>query len=293
MSKLSLTIAVSLLTAAALAGCTDRSQSPDAAAPGTQQASPSAAVSSRPPSPTISAPTASPVELPGELRRCGAQPARVTRAATSQFTLRGPHRARLPAASIGRGRTVAVFLHQTDGDGLCGWLDFASRTAGRRGVAALVFDLCGYGGATCADSDFGYDQVAQVRLAVEHAREAMGAKTVVLVGASMGGSVAVLAAGDRVDIDRFADLSGPTLWHGRTLASAVRAATVPGLFAYARSDGVTGFAQTKKLAATAPAGSRFVGADSGHGYQLLLDYRGRMLPTGRLLLDWVSRGPVR
>jgi len=98
----------------------------------------------------------------------------------------------LNSAWLGSGDTVAVLLHQTDGNGLCGFLFYADFLA-QRGLRVGVVDLCGYGQSPCLGSPLADDPVAQVKLITDAAR-ADSARRIVLVGASMGGSTAVTAA---------------------------------------------------------------------------------------------------
>ena len=80
----------------------------------------------------------------------------------------------------------------------------------------------------------------------------MGAERVVLVGASMGGSQTVIAVADGAEVDGWADLSGPNVWAGTTLADLaadVRARGLPGLVAHAADDDDTWYAAAQALAA--------------------------------------------
>ena len=84
----------------------------------------------------------------GPLQRCGPQPAGVLEAPFKPITLRDPAVGRIPAVRLGRGRVVVVLLHQTDGNGLCGWLPFMPAAADA-GLAVLAIDLCRYGESDC------------------------------------------------------------------------------------------------------------------------------------------------
>lgn len=250
-----------------------------------------------PPDSSISSPTSTIATTPttsltGALKRCPAPSEAVISSEIRQFELRGPGRNRLTAATVGTGRTVAVLLHQTDGSGMCGWLDFASAIASRRGQSALLFDFCDYVESRCPDSGYSFHQERQVAIAVRYARQRLHATRVVLVGASMGGSVAVISAGRDVPVDSFVDLSGPTSWNGVDLTEVVDGIEVPGLFAMAAStDGAEAATTTRELAAAGPQGSRFLGADAGHGYELLLDDEGALRPVGEAVLRWIRAGP--
>ena len=225
--------------------------------------------------------------LPG-LARCGPQPPRLAGQRFEKLTLRSAGRV-LPAVAIGRGSTVAVLLHQTDGGGFCGWLPFAARIAAVPGQAALAFDLCGYGASDCPDEAVDAEsQVEQVRMAIDEAVRRFHPRRVVLVGASMGGSLTVLTAEVDRSNDAAVDLSGPdkspwALVHEQ--ASGIRA---PLLVAMADSDGAAEVAAAQQTAKAAGGDSRFVGADTGHGYALLEEADGRPTALSEQLLDWVA-----
>lgn len=231
-----------------------------------------------------SAPTA-PTEqpwrtIPGPLGRCGPQPAAAADADLRYRVLRDPAVGRIPSVTAGTGRTVAILLHQTDGNGLCGWLEHVPAFLAEPGVAVLAIDLCQYGAARCPRGAPATDAVA---LAVAHAREAMRAQRVVVVGASMGGSVALMSAA-RVDgIDTAVDLSGPVDWPGVEQVRGGRALRVPVLVAMADDEGPDQVGGARRIVAHAPAGSRFLPADAGHGYDLLE-------PLGADVLAWVGAG---
>ena len=110
---------------------------------------------------------------------------------------------------LGSGDTSAVLLHQTDGYGLCGFLFYAGYLA-KHGVGVVAMDLCGYGQSFCVGRPLGNDPAGQVKVVTDAVR-ADGATRVVLVGASMGGSVSLTAA-KAVEADAIVDLSGPAVF---------------------------------------------------------------------------------
>lgn len=225
----------------------------------------------------------------GRLDHCGPQPARVVRQHFHYATLHAPGPSRLPAAWLGRGRMVAVLLHQTSGAGMCGWLGFAERIARDRRLTALMVDLCGYGKARCSHG-FGFaagQQRRQISLAIDYAEQRLHARRIVLVGASMGGSLAVIAAARDHRVDALVDLSGPTEWRDAALADEVPGLDAPVLYAMADTEGPEVVAAARALAGRSPAGSVFVAADSGHGYELLEDVDGRAGPLAPRVLDWI------
>lgn len=197
----------------------------------------------------------------------------------------------LSAADFGSSEgsaTVLVLLHQTGPSGLCGWGRFAAAAA-ERGMASIAIDMCGYGDSECAPG-VERDPAAQADLALAHARDDLGARRVVLVGASMGGSSTVIAVADGVRADAWVDVSGVSSWDGvrlQSLADELADGGLPGLVVYARSDGPLQYGAAQRLART--AGARFLDGGSGHGYALLTDTDGQLLPAGEAVLRF-ARG---
>jgi dienelactone hydrolase len=195
----------------------------------------------------------------------------------------------MPAVMAGSGGTVAVLLHQTNGNGLCGWLTMAQRIAQVPGQQALAFDLCGYGRSRCRESSgVARVQVGQVRRAIDFAARHLGARRIVLVGASMGGSLAVLTAVVDPRVDAAVDLSGRDEWNGAVVHRRAAGLHVPVLVAMADSEGPEEVAHARAVVESAPAGSEFVGAEGGHGYDLLEDADGRPTALADQVLAWVA-----
>ena len=254
----------------------------DAAAPeSTEQTSP-------PPTATV------PVwkSLSGPLQRCGPQPPSVLDAPFEPTTLRDPAVGKLPAVRLGEGTVAVVLLHQTDGNGLCGWLPFMPAAADA-GFAVLAIDLCRYGESDCRavnDQTFtDADQTDPVAVAIHHARTKLGADEVVVMGASMGGSVALMSAATLPGIDAAVDLSGPVEWDGMDVVRRGRALDVPVLVAMATSEGPEEAAGAQEIVANAPAGSELLTPDAGHGYVLLNDTEGAPLPLATDVLTWIRQ----
>jgi dienelactone hydrolase len=181
----------------------------------------------------------------------------------------GPDGSTMAGAVLGEGPDAAVFLHQTSKSGFCGFATYAEWAA-RQGVRAVLVDLCGWGRSTC-HGPFSADPEAQVRLLVDWAR-AHGARRVTLVGASMGGAIA-LGVGEQAGADAVVDLSGPAVWQGVPSAGeAARRTTVPLLLAVAARDREMDPAALRAAVESAPARhKRFVSAPSGHGWTMLND----------------------
>lgn len=189
----------------------------------------------------------------------------------------------MPVAVIGppQVHTVMVLLHQVSG-GACGWGRFATAAAGD-GVTSVLADLCGYGDSDCGERAID-DIAGQVRLLLDYAR-GLGGDRVVLVGASMGGSQTVRAVAAGVRVDGWVDVSGPSSWDGTRLLTVAHDVPDGGLIVYARSDGAALYRSARELARR--TGARFVDGGSGHGYDLLTSYRGRLLRGGRTVIDYV------
>lgn len=244
---------------------------------------------SAPPTPDPSTTTSSApwVAVPG-LGRCGPQPPALVGQRFRRTTIEAQGR-RLPAVVTGRGRTVVVLVHQTDGGGLCGWLPFAARIASVPGQTALAFDLCGYGDAVCSgDNSAATRQVAQVRLAIGFAESRLRARRIVLVGASMGGSLTVLTSALDTRVDAAVDLSGPDEWRDVRVSRRAHDVRVPLLVAMADDEGAEAVAAARGTAAAAAPGSTFVGAPSGHGYELLEDAGGAPTSVAGRVLEWIA-----
>ncbi|UUZ57843.1 alpha/beta hydrolase [Nocardioides sp. B-3] len=112
---------------------------------------------------------------------------------------------------------TALVLLPERGGGVCGWGTFA-HAASAEGFASIVVAPCGYGDSTCT-SEGDADPVNEVAPAIDAAREDLGVDRVVLVGASMGGSLTVPAAAGGADVDTRIDVSGPPAWEETTLRS--------------------------------------------------------------------------
>jgi alpha-beta hydrolase superfamily lysophospholipase len=131
------------------------------------------------------------------------------------------------------GRTAVVLAHQSNGS-LCEWLPYA-RTLAAKGLFVFVFDFRGHG------SSKGRPLYGRLDLDVAAAVKAvrsLGARKVVVVGASLGGIAGVVAAANiSPAIDGIVAVSAPATIRGRldALPSAPRL-RVPVLFLAAGED---------------------------------------------------------
>jgi pimeloyl-ACP methyl ester carboxylesterase len=216
--------------------------------------------------------------------RCGGDDAPNARL----LRLKAPGGAVLTAFDVGRGATAAVFLHQTTGGGFCGWWPYGSWLAESGGVRAVGLDLCGYGTSRCSEA-LQDDPVRQVKVVVDWLR-GHGADRVVVVGASLGGSVALDAAA-ALDVDAVVDLSGPVDYPTTRTTRSLPRLRVPTLIAVSRSDDPSTHDVLQRAMPRIPARTkRFVSADGGHGYALVWGVQaGVMAPTpfATTVADWV------
>ncbi|MET9315989.1 alpha/beta fold hydrolase [Kribbella sp. NPDC003505] len=191
-----------------------------------------------------------------------------------EFLLAATDGVRLNAVTLGSGPRGVVMLHQTD-DGVCGWFEYGGILA-HNGFHVLLFDRRCSGKSTCPVGDRGSRHAADVQTAVTELRK-QGAKKVVVVGASLGGSVAIGAC-SAVQVDGCVALS-PALFEfplgeGLTAQKAIGRVGVPLLVADAPDDRSSPLAEVRELLRRArPGVVQFVPlpAAAGHGWDTVND----------------------
>lgn len=211
----------------------------------------------------------------------GASPAPTSACVATNARFQTSDGARLHGAVLGRGRTGVVFAHQVAGD-RCQWLEFARELVGKGGYQALVFDMRGYGASSGAANVRPDRDVAAA--AAELRRR--GARRVILVGASMGGTGVVAAApGIRPAVRGVVDLSGPLGFGGVNALPAARKLTAAALFVAGRDDGDFASATRALYRAAASRDKQLVVVPtSWHGVDLVA------LPAvKKRVLDFIAR----
>jgi pimeloyl-ACP methyl ester carboxylesterase len=130
-------------------------------------------------------------------------------------------------------KPVVVLAHQSQGS-LCEWLPAARRLAAR-GIWAFAFDFRGHGSSKGREQ---YGRLAADYAAAVKTVRALGARNVVLAGASLGGIAAVVAgASITPPVAGVAALSAPAVIAGRIDARpSARRLVVPALFLASRDD---------------------------------------------------------
>lgn len=132
---------------------------------------------------------------------------------------------------FGSGEIGVTLAHEFPATDASGWYTPARELA-RAGYMALAFNFRGYG-----DSE-GPKQAANatidVRSAGEHLRE-LGAKELVFIGASMGGTASIIAAQDQEPL-AVVSISAPTRFMGLDASLASNAVQRPVLLMASRGD---------------------------------------------------------
>jgi pimeloyl-ACP methyl ester carboxylesterase len=129
----------------------------------------------------------------------------------------------LDAAVFGEGPVGIVLAHESDGS-LCNWASIAPDLADE-GFRVLIFD---FGEPATVASD--------MHAATEKIRE-LGANKIVLGGASLGGTVALMTAGQTRNVVGAFSLSAPAVYGNAEGLPAVRRFRAPVLFVAAEDDG--------------------------------------------------------
>jgi pimeloyl-ACP methyl ester carboxylesterase len=184
-------------------------------------------------------------------------------------------------------------LHEYPAD-LCGWWPYAKYLADR-GMRALAIDMRCLGESECGERGKA-GAVADVQAAIDEMRRE-GAKRVAIVGASYGGSIAVVA-GAALHPAAVVDLSGEQTLQGLvpgyddvdSLAAAPRL-RAPALFVVAHDDQYTPIADMRRVYNA--AGSRtkrlyVLPASAGHGVGMLLGLETDWSPLARRVASFLS-----
>jgi pimeloyl-ACP methyl ester carboxylesterase len=198
------------------------------------------------------------------------------------LTVRATDGAQLQGLLFGStGKLGIVLGHQNLSD-LCEWHDEAARFAAA-GYRALAIDFRGFGSSPRPTGANALRLPADVAGAAAELRR-RGARRIVAVGSSMGGTAAIVAAANRTNrIEGVVSLSGASAFEGMDALNAAKRLVVLARFAAAARD--TGFARdARALTRTARSSDKAVlvvpGAD--HGTFLL---QGSSGPRVRAFVD--------
>lgn len=175
---------------------------------------------------------------------------------------------------FGNSELGVVLAHMYPAD-QTSWFDFAAELA-TQSYQALTFDFRGYGESQ------GSKDIAHIDrdvVAAVHAIGRAGAKRIVLVGASMGGTASLMAAAQLTspsaapesgpELRGVVTLSAPVEFRGLSARQAVSALSLPMLFVAA--DGDVGAQNARELAKlTSNRGDLLIVPGDEHGTNLLL-----------------------
>jgi len=151
------------------------------------------------------------------------------------------------AVELGSGPAAIVLAHQSAGS-LCDWLPYGEELVAQ-GFRVLAFDFVGSGSSSMPKQK---TYVEDIRTAVVYLRE-QGAAKVVIMGASMGGTMSVVAAAAIAPpVDGVIALSAPTSFDGVNAEKAAPSLKSPAL--YVAGDADADFAAAaKSIQAATPA----------------------------------------
>jgi pimeloyl-ACP methyl ester carboxylesterase len=178
---------------------------------------------------------------------------------------------KLSGVVVGNGKTGFVLSHMDPGD-VCDWLPFARELASAHpGYRLLCLDFAGYGNSDSPTD--GDRRDLNIAAAARYLRD-QGATTVLLMGASMGGNSALVAATTiQPPIAGVISLSAPAFYKGLDAGAAVPKLAVPVLYLAGSGDNGGSFADdAQRLYDTTPASldrQLVITASTSHGVNLL------------------------
>ena len=187
-------------------------------------------------------------------------------------------------------RTGVILAHMLPAD-QSSWFEFAGRLAGE-GYRAMTFDFRGYcpgGDAGCSEGrkDVSADTV-DLQAALDYLRS-QGVETVAIVGASMGGTAALLVAADEGDrVAAVITLSAPQQIEGLVAGpDVVGRVTAAKLFVAGSGDGAAAQA-AEAFDGQSPAPKRLeIVPSDDHGTDLLTGNQAEIVRT--LLLSYLGQ----
>jgi dienelactone hydrolase len=208
------------------------------------------------------------------------------------LTFRAGDGARLDGALVGSGPAGVLLLPEYPGS-YCDWWPFAVALA-RHGLRVMLFDYHCQGLSTCGHRRLGYVSDATAAAATLRAH---GARSVALVGASLGGAVALTAAGSLhpsalVDLSGERDLTGIVRGLRLHPLSSARRDHAPSLFAVARHDHyvtVDAMRAIDRAAGSTDKALRILPPSAGHGWDMLTGPDGDFTRLAREIITFLTR----
>jgi alpha-beta hydrolase superfamily lysophospholipase len=216
---------------------------------------------------------------------CGPLPAGLK---ASAFWLRTSDGLRLYATSAGSGPHAVVLVHESGGASLCGWLQTMA-WLGQNGFRAVALDLRGFP-PSAQPSAAAYHRYGLDLQAAVDAAHGLGSKSVIVLGASMGGAAAIVEAPKLNGIDGVISLSGELNLPTSELDALAAAPHLrqPLLVLASQDDGYLDGADAHRLVRAAGSLDKMVhvypGADHGWGLLALAPENTKVKAT---LLHWL------
>jgi pimeloyl-ACP methyl ester carboxylesterase len=223
--------------------------------------------------------------------RCGAPYAKAT-----LVRFKAADGTSLDGVMVGSGTVGVVLAHEYASD-LCGAWPFASYLA-KRGFRVFAIDMRCFGRSACPQGAAAGRVVDDLVAAVAELRH-RGVTRVALVGASMGGSAALIAA-TRVQppVDAVAELSGqanPTslLRIPLDARAAVQQLTIPAMFVVANEDQYASVDETRAMYQAAKTADKrllvLAGQFNGfHGWQVLTNVGGGFSSAAAKVTEFIA-----
>ena len=174
---------------------------------------------------------------------------------------------------------IAVILTHMRGRDQTSWFPFA-RFIGESGYKVLTFDFRGYGKSSGV-KDTRMDRDLEAAIAYMRAK---GAKQVILIGASMGGT-AVIELASESQVQGVAALSPPAEFGRINALIAVESMVIPLLLIVAEKDSQY-YADARKIESAAAATQFLVVEGQEHGTNMLVYHRNEIFAN---LLAFVDR----
>lgn len=217
------------------------------------------------PAPTATAEVPAPAATPVKAEAGAPSPCQVK--GDTALLVPGPQGSKTYTLEVGKGPKAVVLLHMSETNH-CDWMPFARRLA-KAGAHVYLPELRSEALGKLGQSDE-YDPRIDVVAMSAYAR-GKGARELILVGASMGGTTALTAAKE-VHADRVAALSAPTIFKAMDAETAIKELDVPTLIMAASGDGAFAFAARTLADAALPGRATLQFVDSGnHGTAMLDD----------------------
>ncbi|HKT03179.1 MAG TPA: alpha/beta hydrolase, partial [Rugosimonospora sp.] len=190
------------------------------------------------------------------------------------------------ALELGTGPKGVVLAHMAGGDS-CQWLPFGQQLAAA-GYHVVVFD---FGGSGVSDPLAGQDRRDANVIGAAAYLHGHGALNVVLVGASMGGTAALVAANEvSPAVHGVVSLSAPASYQGMDAAAAVKKLSAPVLYIAGAGDGQYASA-ARALYADTPGKAKTLLLASGaqHGTMLLAKQEADAARVRTAILDFLKQ----